>query len=116
MYIMKETYANDPSLLTGKTVKVEPEDLPPNQALAIYLMASYGYYILDIPVISDTEYDNLAKHLLNVYDKITHVHRHLVDKNSLEAGTLFSLKEKDYPTIVKTAFHQFSEVQIRSRH
>ncbi len=66
-----------------------------------YLVGSYAYYILNETIMPDTEYDMLAKDLLKDWDTFTHRHKYLVNKEDLEAGTLYQLKEKDYPRIVK---------------
>ena len=51
--------------------------------------------------MSDEDYDMMCKVLLDNYDTIEHPHKHLIDKESLRAGTGFNLKESDYPLIVK---------------
>lgn len=68
-----------------------------------YLYCSYAYYILDESVIHDTEYDNIAKILLNNYNKFEHPHKYLVTIDDLEAGTLFRLSDDKYPNMVKGA-------------
>lgn len=69
-----------------------------------YLCSSFLYYCRMESVISDTEYDMLAKRLLESYDEWqTHMHAHLVTKEDLEAGTLYKLKAADYPPMVRLA-------------
>ena len=65
-----------------------------------YLVHSYLYYQLDNSTVSDGEYDNLAKQILENWDNIEHPHKHLISKDALQAGT-FLLSEDEYPTIVK---------------
>ena len=77
------------------------ENLTINQCVSTYLMASYLYYHLHESVISDHEYDSLCKRLYKEYDKITHPHAYLFDKDDLKAGTGFAITE--YPTITKVA-------------
>lgn len=79
------------------------EELTPNQCLQAYLMASYLYYIRFTSVIEDTEYDKLAKRLLKDFDKVEHQHKYLVTEDDLRAGTLYSLKDSDYPTMIRMA-------------
>ena len=38
--------------------------------IAKYLMCAYAYYELDKPLISDTEFDMLAKEILDNWDNI----------------------------------------------
>ena len=68
-----------------------------------YLMASYAYYILHESVMPDEEYDKLATVLLKYWDQFDHQHKHLISKDDLEAGTLYSLRRHDYPLMVKNA-------------
>lgn len=67
--------------------------------IAKYLMCSYAYYKLDKNLISDHEFDQLGKDILANYDNIEHMHKHLVTKEMLNAGTYLG----DYPTMVRSA-------------
>ena len=67
--------------------------------IAKYLMCSYAYYELDKPLISDTEFDMLAKEILDNWDNIEHMHKYLLTKDMLVAGTYLG----EYPNIVKGA-------------
>tara|TARA_A100001015_G_scaffold274071_1_gene330113 strand:+ start:350 stop:568 length:219 start_codon:yes stop_codon:yes gene_type:complete len=62
-------------------------------------MCSYAYYKLDTNLISDHEFDQLGKDILANYDNIEHMHKHLVTKEMLNAGTYLG----DYPTMVRSA-------------
>ena len=62
-------------------------------------MCAYAYYELDKPLISDTEFDLLAKDILNYWDNIEHMHKYLLTKDMLEAGTYLG----EYPNMVKGA-------------
>jgi len=64
--------------------------------IAKYLMCAYAYYQLDKNLIQDTEFDQLAKDILANYDNIEHMHKHLVTKKDLDAGTYLG----EYPNIV----------------
>lgn len=66
-------------------------------------MASYCYYILDRPVLSDGEFDELAKKLLAGWNNFIHPHKKWVTKADLKAGTLYKLRAEDYPWIVRGA-------------
>ncbi len=57
-----------------------------------YLMHSYLYYVMNEPIISDIEYDELCKELKDKWDSIEHYHKHLIDKQSLGAGTGYQLE------------------------
>ena len=71
-----------------------------NNPIGKYLVHSYIYYHLDNSVIADSEYDEMAKYILEHYDELEHPHKHLISKDALVAGT-FLLPEDEYPTIVK---------------
>ena len=62
-------------------------------------MCSYAYYKLDKNLITDQEFDQLAKHILDNWDAIDHPHKYLLTKDMLEAGTYLG----EYPNIVKGA-------------
>ena len=75
----------------------------PNMLIPWILMASYGYYFLDRPLISDGLYDTLCKEAMLKWDEINHVHKQCFTKDHLIAGSLYTLKERDYPHLVKDA-------------
>lgn len=60
-------------------------------------------------MMSDTEYDDIAKELLKNWDIFEHRHKYLITKGDLEAGTLYTLTEDKYPEIVKGAFWQWKK-------
>ena len=73
----------------------------PNMLIPWILMASYGYYHLDRCLISDGLYDILCREALLKWDEIDHVHKSYLTKDHLIAGSLYTLKERDYPHLVK---------------
>lgn len=75
----------------------------PNMLVPYYLMCSYAYYQLDDPIVSDAFYDKLAKKLLKEYDNVEHYHKHLIDKDALEAGSFVG----QYPSIIRGALFSF---------
>ena len=76
-----------------------------NMTVPWYLMASYLYYHLDESLITDGDYDALAKLLLENYDVIEHRHKYLISKEDLRAGSCF-IREDEFPEITKsTALH-----------
>ena len=54
-------------------------------------MFSYLYYEKNITLIDDTEFDQMSKTLLDKYDELKHMHKHLVKKESLTAGTGYDI-------------------------
>lgn len=71
--------------------------------IAKYLMCAFAYYEQADPLISDQEFDELGKWLLENYDNVEHMHKHLVTKEDLDAGTYLG----EYPTIVKGAVKDY---------
>ena len=71
--------------------------------VAKYLMCSYAYYIDDEPLISDAEYDKLAKSILENYDTIDHPHKVHITKDDLIAGTFLG----EYPSMIKGAVESY---------
>ncbi len=68
--------------------------------VAVYLASSYAYYQLNSSVLSDGFFDQIAQTLLKEYDAVTHIHKGLITKGDLEAGTLL-LSESKYPSRAK---------------
>lgn len=66
-----------------------------------YLMASYGYYSNDRPILSDFLFDRLAAAMLASWDELHHIHKQLITPADLEAGTLLL---KEYPKRVILAY------------
>lgn len=64
----------------------------PNMLIPHYLMHSYLYYVMDDPVVSDAMFDTICKSLLAELDGLTHVHKHLVDRDLLVAGSGFNVQ------------------------
>jgi aspartate ammonia-lyase len=44
------------------------------------------------PIIEDTEYDEICRELKEKWDSVEHYHKHLIDKQSLGAGTGYELQ------------------------
>ena len=68
-----------------------------------FLIASYTYYHHDLSVLSDGMYDELATTILEQWDNIEHVHKYLITKDDLQAGSMYRLKAEDYPNSTKGA-------------
>lgn len=66
-----------------------------------YLIYSYAYYILNKSLVSDEEYDSMAKTLLENWNTFEHRHKHLITEDDLRAGTLYAVKAEAYPLIVQ---------------
>lgn len=77
--------------------------------IARYLMSAYAYYEQDDPLISDHEFDMLAKYIRHNYDDLEHVHKHLVTKDDLDAGTYLG----EYPQRVINAVSHYRKQQGR---
>ena len=76
----------------------------PHRDLQRFLMAAYLYYVQMESMMSDEDFDKLSKKLLDNYeDWQDHQHAYLVSKEDLQAGTLFTKKDSDYPEIIKQA-------------
>ena len=72
-----------------------------------YLMLSYLYYEKDITLIDDTEFDQMCKTLLEKYDEVEHMHKHLVKKENLTAGTGYDIK---YTNMIKDSAMELQRV------
>lgn len=70
-----------------------------NMMVPWYLMAAYAYYKEDDPILSDYFFDDMSKTMLEVWDDITHYHKHLINTDDLTAGSYLG----EYPSIVEGA-------------
>ena len=69
-----------------------------NMLIPYYLMFSYLYYEKNISLIDNAEFDGMCKTLLDKLDTLTHMHKHLIKKESLTAGTGYDIK---YTNLIK---------------
>ena len=69
-----------------------------NMLIPYYLMFSYLYYEKNISLIDDAEFDRMCKTLLDKLDTLSHMHKHLIKKESLTAGTGYDIK---YTNLIK---------------
>ena len=74
--------------------------------MELYLMFSFLYYEKNISLIEDTEFDTMCKTLLDKLDGLTHMHKHLVKKESLTAGTGYDIV---YTNMIKDSAMLLSE-------
>ena len=71
-------------------------------------MFSYLYYEKNITLIDDTEFDQMCKTLLDKYDELKHMHKHLVKKESLTGyGTGYDIK---YTEMIKDSAMKLQRV------
>ncbi len=70
----------------------------PRAYISYYLMASYLYYVHDVPLLSDGMFDEICRYLLDHFDEIEHEHSHLIDPSMFTAGTGYSLEFQRFPT------------------
>ena len=70
-------------------------------------MFSYLYYEKNITLIDDTEFDQMCKTLLEKYDEVEHMHKDLVKKESLTAGTGYDIK---YTNMIKDSAMELQRV------
>tara|TARA_B100000941_G_scaffold177518_1_gene127124 strand:+ start:102 stop:395 length:294 start_codon:yes stop_codon:yes gene_type:complete len=75
-------------------------DKNPNMLIPYYLMFSYLYYEKNISLIDDGEFDKMCRTLLEKYDDLEHMHKHLVSKGDLTAGTGYGIK---YTEMIKSS-------------
>lgn len=72
-----------------------------------YLMASFLYYIHDLPSPwSDQEYDQACKRLLAEWKDFEHPHKYLTDESALKAGSGFHMRW--YPVRTQLAAFQWA--------
>ena len=69
-----------------------------NRLIPIFLMSSYLYYEKNKSVLTDEQFDNVCKKLYNNWEKVTHMHKHLISKDDLLAGSGYGIK---YTNMIK---------------
>lgn len=79
------------------------ERMKDGQLVQHFLMASFAYYHRNESPMTDHAFDRLCARLLERYDRVTHPHKYLIDKDMLRAGSGYNLRWEDYPTIIKVA-------------
>ena len=77
---------------------MKASEMNQGQLVSWFLIASYAYYELGEPVMSDEEFDKLVERLTEEYDDIDHPHKHLITEDHLKATTGYDI---NFPTIVK---------------
>lgn len=107
MYMVAAVESN-----VSKVIKKEKSAL-----VSWVLMLSYLYYICNDSVVTDTFFDHLMRELDANWDDVEHRHKHLIDREALSAGSLFTLKEEDYPLITRHSAmgirDEFSRMKIK---
>ena len=78
----------------------------PNMLVPYYLMFSYLYYEKNVSLIEDTEVDKLCQTILEKYDIVEHMHKHLVSKEALTAGTGYDIV---YTNMIKDSAMKLKE-------
>ncbi|AXH68448.1 hypothetical protein [Vibrio phage R01] len=82
----------------------------PNRVVPALLTSSYLYYLRGdmSPIMRDEDFDQCCRLLRRKYREITHPHKSLIKMSDLSAGTLFRLRDHDYPTIVQVVAVEMS--------
>jgi len=70
----------------------------PKHPVATYLCSCYLYYELNVNVLTDDEFNSLCRDLLDNFDSIEHMHKHLLSPEALKASTGYDIV---YPEVVK---------------
>jgi|TARA_R110000796_G_scaffold23112_10_gene66589 hypothetical protein len=84
-----------------ETVYPDINNVSCHRLVPYYLMSSYLYYKKDKSVLSDSDYDNMCRRIIDMWKEIKHPHKSLVKKKALEAGTGYQIRK--YPTITMSA-------------
>jgi len=79
--------------------------LPAELLIPHYLIHSYLYYRLDVNLLEDSEYDQLARRIFNEWDNLTHRHKFLIHKDALLSGGSYIT----FPSVVAGTAKMFAE-------
>ena len=71
----------------------------PSSVVSWLIMGSWLYYyrIGATPILSDTTFDSMCKWLYDNFDDVEHKYKDLIKRDDLAVGSLYSLKQEDYP-------------------
>ena len=69
-------------------------------------MSSYLYYEQDKNVLDDTQFDYLCKKLYDNWDNVEHMHKHLIDKDNLKAGSGYGI---EYTNLIVSSANSWYE-------
>ena len=83
-----------------------------NKTVSWYLMASFAYYQMDKPIISDVTYDMLGRMMLDSWKEIEYPHKKLIREADLRAGT-FLLHPERYPAMVRGALADLKKQETK---
>jgi hypothetical protein len=90
-------------------------------AVSWLMMASYGYYVCAVPILSDATYDWLARFIANNWDEIRHPHKRFMERESLASTGSLELSADNgpnaYPNIVRASYQALvlKELKINVR-
>lgn len=71
----------------------------PSKLVSWWLMASFCYYILDDPILSDAMFDHVAKEIAEHWNGLDHPHKHMLGcPDNVNSG--YHLAKSDYPSRV----------------
>ena len=88
---------------------MELDNISINRLVPIYLMSSYLYYEHDKNVLKDEQFDYLCKKLYDNFDDVTHMHKHLIDKDNLKAGSGYGITYTNLIMSSALAWHKEME-------
>lgn len=69
-----------------------PTNLSANVLLTRFLMSCYLYYVEDVCVLTDAEFDAVTEELKKRWTEVTHPHKELISMDDLVAGTGYAIK------------------------
>ena len=92
---------------------MELNNISINRLVPIYLMSSYLYYEHDKNVLDDTQFDYLCKKILDNWNNITHMHKHLIDKNNLKAGSGYGIS---YTNMIMSSALDWYETETKKEN
>lgn len=79
-----------------------------NMSVPWYIMACYAYYVEDSPILSDAQFDRLAKRMLENWNDIEHFHKEHLNEDMLKATTYLG----DYPSRVQGAVEEVRKIYL----
>jgi hypothetical protein len=70
----------------------EYDDVPLGRLVPIFLMSSCLYYEYNLSILTDDQFDKLCNKLHSNWDKVEHMHKHLITKADLAVGSGYGIQ------------------------
>lgn len=83
----------------------------PNLLIPWHLMSSLLYYQHDLSLVTDGMFDDICRNLDTHWDDLEHMHKHVVDREAVRAGTGYYINMENCPLMTQAAASHMAKVE-----